>query len=295
MKCLNPVLVVNPRYRKDSYRPQIVNASYPSDYWLYVPCGTCFACNKKRASDWRTRLVHEAQFGDHRTSNWITLTIAPKYYAQFKDNPSKAIRLFLERLRQEVGHSIRHWFITELGEDNDRLHFHGFVFDIPCTYELFRKLWKYGFVYISNVSYKRIGYACKYAQKISTTTSWFRPQVFCSAGLGRCYCLKYANFHISNLIQNDRHNVIVGSCMCSLPRYYNEHIFGKERLAAYRSYLESHPPEFIACFGKMRFSDVLEARAYRDQFYLETRQVGSSRSPWFYAVNNSSIKFNLSF
>ena len=48
---------------------------------------------------------------------------------KWKENPneiaSKALRFFLERARKETGKSIRHWCVTELGEQNDRIHLHG--------------------------------------------------------------------------------------------------------------------------------------------------------------------------
>lgn len=294
MACLSPILCVNPRYRKEANKVLLANG-VPDDYWLYVPCSTCFACLKKKASDWRVRLIHEATFGSHKTSSWVTLTLANEHYERFKHSPASAIRLFLERLRKRLGHSIRHWFITELGEDNQRLHFHGFVFDLKCTYSLFRELWGYGFVYISYISHKRIGYACKYAQKTTPDIAWFRPQIFCSSGLGKSYCLKNSHFHIAELVQNDRHNVLVGCYRCSMPRFYKDKIFGKARLLAYRKYFEANPPPFSTFVGKMSFSDPIAAREYRDFFYRETLSVKSSLPHSFYKSNNSSLSKSVNY
>ena len=38
------------------------------------------------------------------------------------------LRRFLERVRKETKKSLRHWCVTELGEDNDRIHLHGIFF-----------------------------------------------------------------------------------------------------------------------------------------------------------------------
>jgi hypothetical protein len=37
-------------------------------------------------------------------------------------------RRCLERIRKQTGKSLKHWCVTELGEENDRIHLHGIVF-----------------------------------------------------------------------------------------------------------------------------------------------------------------------
>ena len=39
-----------------------------------------------------------------------------------------ALRKFLERCRKKTGKSLKHWCVTELGEDRGRIHLHGIFF-----------------------------------------------------------------------------------------------------------------------------------------------------------------------
>ena len=39
-----------------------------------------------------------------------------------------ALRRCLERIRKQTGKSLKHWCVTELGGENDRIHLHGIVF-----------------------------------------------------------------------------------------------------------------------------------------------------------------------
>ena len=39
----------------------------------------------------------------------------------------KAVRMWLERIRAKTGKSVKHWLITEKGEDFGRIHLHGIV------------------------------------------------------------------------------------------------------------------------------------------------------------------------
>ena len=49
----------------------------------------------------------------------------------------------LERIRKKTKRSIRHWFITELGENTGRIHLHGICWGNP---DLIKENWKYGFI-----------------------------------------------------------------------------------------------------------------------------------------------------
>ena len=53
----------------------------------------------------------------------------------------------LERIRKTYGKSVKHWCITELGEDKDRIHIHGIVWGIGSD-QKFKEKWKYGIVWV---------------------------------------------------------------------------------------------------------------------------------------------------
>lgn len=97
---------------------------------------------------------------------------------------TQAIRMFLERCRKKTGKSVRHWFITELGEKKGRIHLHGIWWGDT---ELLQK-WQYGFVYVGTfVSEKTIFYITKYMLKDNEYDLNFRGKILCSAGLGKGY------------------------------------------------------------------------------------------------------------
>ena len=56
-----------------------------------------------------------------------------------------ALRRCLERIRKQTGKSLKHWCVTELGEENDRIHLHGIVFGQRAA-ELIKQQWGYGIV-----------------------------------------------------------------------------------------------------------------------------------------------------
>ena len=105
-----------------------------------VACGKCYECRKKKAREWRIRLSEDIR---HFKAWFITLTIDDTNMNKImeemgleslKHNENSvagfALRRFLERVRKETKKSLRHWCVTELGEDNDRIHLHGIFFEI---------------------------------------------------------------------------------------------------------------------------------------------------------------------
>ena len=133
--CLYPKLIPNPKYRTSKkrgyYKPS------PHDARLnYVPvaCGKCYECRKKKAREWRIRLAEEIR---HNKSYFVTLTIDDDNLEILKNElevksvkgnenniATLALRKFLERCRKKTGKSLRHWCVTELGEDRGRIQNH---------------------------------------------------------------------------------------------------------------------------------------------------------------------------
>lgn len=242
MSCLNPSRVLNPRFRK---LVDLDIGIFPSfkDPYILVPCGRCFECLKRRKMEWRVRLTHEMMYSGS-SCLWVTLTFAPEFYDEFKDEPRLAIRRFLDRIRKDLGHSVRHWFITELGDENERLHFHGFVWDWPLSYDEFRSYWSYGFSWVKPVEMKHIRYATDYAMDFHEEKPDFYPKIFCSPGLGRGYCENVINrnFHLSKKgVEHDVHFVYLSGLRYRMPRYYSSLIFSEARRKSFQRYLEKNP------------------------------------------------------
>lgn len=178
MKCLNPIKLINPRYRYmtecNGHRHRLINPceEIPLDYYLEVPCGKCFNCRTNYMREWRSRLYFESVAFDKNI--FVTLTfdnenLTSVYNSELdyicKDSLSKKIRLFCDRWRKKYGSYPRHWFITEFGETNNRLHLHGIIFNCDISNEDLAVLWQYGLTYVGYTNLKTINYVTKYCLK----------------------------------------------------------------------------------------------------------------------------------
>ena len=76
---------------------------------------------------------------------------------------------------RKTGKSLKHWCVTELGEDRGRIHLHGIFFGNQAA-ELVIEKWKYGYVFIGNfVNEKTINYISKYMLKDDLNNREFHP------------------------------------------------------------------------------------------------------------------------
>lgn len=240
--CLYPTFVKNPKYKpnkKNKGRPPVCK----DRRLLYIPtkCGCCIECRKEKQREWRVRLEEElrSNFG-----YFTTLTISPegikeieeKSGLKWEENPNeiatKGLRLFLERVRKDIGKSIKHWCVTELGGENSRIHLHGIFFGQKSA-ELIRKHWKYGFVFIGGYCNSRsVNYMTKYMLKVDIKHPTFKQIVLASAGIGAGYMdrLEYLwqkqNYNNINVATYTFRNGI----KMAMPKYYKNKIFTeKER------------------------------------------------------------------
>lgn len=195
--CLYPKFIKNPKYKpnkKNHGRPPVCK----DKRLLYIPtkCGYCIECRKQKQREWRVRLEEELR---SNYGYFITLTISPegikdleeKTGLKWKENPneiaSKGLRLFLERVRKDTRKSMRHWCVTELGEENDRIHLHGIFFGQKSV-ELIKKHWKYGFSFVGQYcNSKSVNYMTKYMLKVDIKHPEFKQIVLASPGIGSGY------------------------------------------------------------------------------------------------------------
>lgn len=240
--CLYPTYIKNPKYKpskKNKGKPPVCEDMR----LLYIPtkCGCCIECRKEKQREWRVRLEEElrSNFG-----YFTTLTISPegikeieeKSGLKWEENPNeiatKGLRLFLERVRKDIGKSIKHWCVTELGEKKDRIHLHGIFFGQKSA-ELIKKHWKYGFVFIGGYCNSRsVNYMTKYMLKVDIKHPLFKQIVLASPGIGAGYMDRldylwqkqnYKNIDVATYTFRN------GTKM-AMPKYYKNKIFTeKER------------------------------------------------------------------
>ena len=232
--CLYSRLIPNPRYKpnkKNNRQPP--KLKYEALKYVPVSCGRCIECRRKKQREWIVRLQEELRQGSPPL--FVTLTIDDTNLSNLRskenedpnETATRAVRLFLERIRKKTRKSIKHWFITELGEEKGRIHLHGFFWG-PTV--LLLSLWKYGFVYIGSYTNEQsIFYMTKYMLKENPYDKNFIGKVLCSAGIGKGYenrlDAKIAKFDGENTKEYYR---LRNGAKMAIPTYYRNKIYNEE-------------------------------------------------------------------
>lgn len=241
MACEAPIRIKNPRYKKmhdvnlRNYSMYWFNSERPPDYYIEVPCGRCQGCEKRRMRDYQIRLLYEfAKYPNN--SYFVTLTFDDENLEKFKDDPNKAVLLFLDRFRKSINDNkqVRHWFVAEFGSLRGRIHYHGILFNLPLDcytreqlMEILLRNWKYGFVDISLCRGEGAPrYVSKYVTK-SYSNYEKVPRIISSKGIGEGYLsLENIRYHKSD----DgvfRPYIYKSGFKIPLPRYYSSKIFSE--------------------------------------------------------------------
>lgn len=190
--CLYPRLVLNKKYlrnKKNGYNAPALKDERVK--YVPVPCGWCMECRKKIATEWQIRLQNEL-LQDNKAV-FVTLTFSDESLNKLTNElgvtecnaiATVAIRRFLERIRKLTKKSVKHWLITELGQDNsERIHIHGIIW--TDNTKMIKEKWLYGHVYIGYAMSNRcINYVTKYLTKTDTKHKGFRGKIHNSAKLG---------------------------------------------------------------------------------------------------------------
>lgn len=212
---------------------------------LSVPCGTCVGCRSKRAAEWATRCVHEAQ--QHAQSCFVTLTYRPEALPYGGDLEPRDLALFLKRVRNAVrrrtepdlvGERMRYLACGEYGEAGDRPHYHALLFGVsfrdgkPVGRELFmsptlERLWKLGNASFGSVTGASAAYVAQYSLKKQSRGEWKEctddgviknpPFLRCSTrpGIGSAWLKKYRT--------DARHGyLVVDGEKVAVPRFYQK-------------------------------------------------------------------------
>ena len=231
--CLYPKFIKNPKYlpnKKNHHNPPKAKDSRV----MYVPiaCGKCMECKKAKAREWQVRLSEEIKH--NRNGLFVTLTFNDESlsrYMQDTDDENiaakKAVRHFLERWRKKYGKSLKHWLVTEKGEDYDRIHLHGFLFTDQT--EDVKKIWGNGFVYIGEyVNQRTVNYCVKYVQKQDEKHKDFQQIILTSPGIGRDYTktMDFKKNTFKDLETNEMYKLPTGHKI-PLPIYYRNKAYSE--------------------------------------------------------------------
>lgn len=272
--CLYTKYIKNPKYlpnKKNGGCPP----PCPDERLRYVPvkCGKCMECRKQKQREWITRLSEEWK-AYPKDLKFVTLTISDKSFHELREYNSetendlckKAVRRWLERVRKKTGKSLKHWFVTELGEEKGRIHLHGFVW---ANAQLIFDTWKYGHIFIGNfVNEKSIFYMTKYMLKQNPIDKSFVGKVLCSAGIGGSYvksinaCNNAYKKGATKEFYRLRSGVKINLC-----QYYRYKIYSEEEREAL--WIEKQEKGFRYICGEKVYVD--DEKTYNNilQFYQE--------------------------
>ena len=199
---------------------------YPPDYELQVPCGKCAGCLKSKRLGWSIRLLYELE--NYRESTFVTLTLDDDNLKRFSKTPKKPLMLYIDRLRKHLGYRPKYFFVSELGEETHRLHYHGIIFgtnkkDFP--FELQQDKWQYGICWFGYCNAKTCNYIVKYLLKGS---NGYKPFILCSNGIGSSYLDKpyRLEWHVNNF--DFREYINKSGVLYPLPTYYKNKIYTED-------------------------------------------------------------------
>lgn len=177
---------------------------------------------------------------------------------------TKGVRLFLERYRKKYKKSIKHWLITELGENNtERIHIHGIIW--TENIKEIEKIWKYGNIFIGEyVNEKTINYIIKYVTKIDLLHKGYIPKIMTSAGIGKNYISTFnANQNKYRPLNTKEYYLLPNGQKVNLPIYYRNKIYSEEERE--KLWLEKLDKKEIYILGtKYSIKNEEEIKKYND-------------------------------
>lgn len=236
--CLYPKLIHNRKYQPNQKNKG--NVPTPTDVRaLFVPigCGKCMECKKQKANNWRVRL-HEEIRNDKGNKWFVTLSFSDESLEKLSEGISLqgydldnkiatiAVRRFLERFRKETGKSVKHWLITELGDQyTERLHIHGIIFG--SNPEQIDRNWQYGNTWFGTyVNERTINYIVKYVHKTDTKHKYYNPVILTSKGIGSNYLnrIDSKNNKFNNEKTDETYTTRNGIKL-ALPSYYRNKLY----------------------------------------------------------------------
>lgn len=190
--------MMNPKFRENAKNKGVVPT--PRDNRLRavsIPCGWCKQCVRAKRKEWRNRLKEEAIMSPYGYGYFVTLSISEermdKLVKDAGDNANKvaalAVRRWTERWRQEKRKPMRHWMVTEIGQNNtERVHLHGIVWGTKKEVDEMIKKWGYGNVWVERSRGEMtVNYVVKYLTKKDEKHPGFKGRMLASKGLGKAY------------------------------------------------------------------------------------------------------------
>ncbi|UPW41755.1 replication initiator protein [Peromfec virus RodF7_16] len=249
--------------------------------YIEIPCGRCFECRQRYASDWSIRCYHESIL--HEENTFLTLTYSDEFLPPASSLRQRDVQLFLKRLRKSIApKKIRYFYCGEYGPKTLRPHYHLLLFNYYpkdavkvqaskkegyASAEIMR-LWPFGYHILGNAGYASARYVARYCLKKSSAPLRIlgrEPEFMRMSrrpGLGFEFLQKYQ----TDIYPRD-YVVVEGNIVSKPPRYYdnklkeydlalyqrihNERLSHKSDLTPQQQYVKGHSKE-------LRYSTIKE-------------------------------------
>lgn len=203
---------------------------YGSDNVLFLDCGHCPSCIKKRRKEWSVRCELEARC--HLKNSFVTLTYDDEHYSKL--DLKKDVRSFFKSL---WNHDIkfRYYGCSEKGGQTGRWHHHIILFGfIPDDLKVFSKtksggyqytskfidsIWKKGFATVCEFEPGLAAYVAGYVnKKLEDPDDESYQFMSTRPGIG----FPYAASRIQDIYESSSLVTTFGSHKASVPRYFDK-------------------------------------------------------------------------
>jgi len=158
-------------------RREALPEDHPQGAPITLPCGQCRFCRLEHSRQMALRCLHESSL--YEKNCFLTLTYNNQSLPRGGTLDYNAPVLFMKRLRDRYGPSIRSFGCAEYGELLQRPHYHILIFNHDFSdkdlikggkYPLFRsseleKLWPFGHSSIGEVNFETAAYVARYVCK----------------------------------------------------------------------------------------------------------------------------------
>lgn len=135
-----------------------------------APCGRCPNCLRRQRQEWFIRNKIELQ--NSQNGFFITLTYEESHLPHSHDGlpcfSVDDIQKWLKRFRKSLNTvGVKYFLASEYGDQFGRPHYHALLYNIPKEkvnelHSIIARTWQKGFVSVSQITDRRIGYVCKY-------------------------------------------------------------------------------------------------------------------------------------
>lgn len=181
--------LVTPETIDDYYLADPDGVTYP--VFMYVPCGKCRLCRKKKVDDWCTRCMCESASSDFPPL-FITLTYKPEDRPATGEDCKRDFQLFMKRLRINVSRDLgvenaelRYFARSEKTPTNHYWHIHFLLWNMPyvsaaegdrnsfqALIRFVQDAWSHGITRVERCRDVTGSYVMKYALKESDPEYW---------------------------------------------------------------------------------------------------------------------------